>query len=615
MMPTNTPPPTSTPITASRHETAPVPRLTSTPATIPGSVIAFGMIWSWRSMAVIAMSAARSAAATTKRAVGPNAAYAVRNAAPVSASTTGYRQEIDIAQARQRPRRSANERSGRLSYHALGVPQRGHAERGRQRLQRSGRRAITTFRKLPTTRPRRQTAPSATAGVASASARSITSPSREQRGAELPRQRGAPHPEDPVRGAGGVGLAGLEKDPDQPVPRLGRVELQRDRVTELFQSVIPPAELGESVAEVRIGGDVLGLDLERALNLHERLFRAVHDQQRRGKIVQRVDVARDALEIRLVGLGGLRVVARGSVDEAHVVMIQRHIRSKLQRPLEMLPGGNVQPPVAEIDPEIAVADDTVGFGVEGESPECFRIVPDLNLVECQDREADEPRDDRHAEGACEDGSEPAGDGLARRDARKPAEHQGEPERGKVAISVVRQLVSRVDESDDRAKSDGIPRPHGQPRGPPPSQCDQRGGDHGHRDRRTEKAPVQRIHARRELVQGPEAFRHDGLRGVEPEAVERHPDSCGQRVALERGDKRIRILRIVGGYRSRDSEEDEGDLLDQSAPAELPQRVNVEDEQQGRQDHDASLRRQGQDVEAGGPGQKPEPPASARLARL
>src|SRR2546422_6031995 len=121
------------------------------------------------------------------------------------------------------------------------------------------------------------------------------------------------------------------------------------------------------------------------------LFRsAVHDQQRRGKIVQRVDVAREALEIRLVGLGGLLVVARGSVDEADVVMVQRHIRSKLQRPLEMLPGGNVQPPVAEIDPEIAVADDTVGFGVEGKPPERFRIVPDLNLVECKDREAAEP---------------------------------------------------------------------------------------------------------------------------------------------------------------------------------------------------------------------------------
>src|SRR5256712_2762601 len=362
MMATNPPPPTSTPTTASRHETAPVPRLASTPATIPGSVIAFGMIWSWRSMAVIAMSAARSAAVTTKRAVGPNAAYAVRNAAPVSASTTGYRQEIDIAQARQRPRRSANERSGRLSSHAIGVPQRGHAERGRQRLRRSGRRAITAFRKLPMTRPRRQTAPSATAGVASASARRITSPRREQRGADLPRQLGAEHPEDPVRGARGVRLAGLEKDPDHPVPGLGKVDLQLDRVTKLLQSVVPPVELGESIAEVRVGEDVLGLGLERALKLHERLFGAVHGQQRHGKIVQRVDVVREALEIRLVGLGGLLVVARGSVDEADVVMVQRHIRSKLQRPLEMLPGGDDQPPVAATDAEIAVADDTVGFG-------------------------------------------------------------------------------------------------------------------------------------------------------------------------------------------------------------------------------------------------------------
>src|SRR2546428_11776270 len=182
MMATNPPPPTSTPTTASRHETAPVPRWASPPATIPGSVIAFGMIGSWRSMAVIAMSAARSAAVTTKRAVGPNAMYAVRNAAPVSASTTGYRHEIDVTQARQRPRRSANERSGRLSYHAIGVPHRGHAERGRQRLRRTGGAAITTFRKLPTTRPKRQPATSATAGRDSPGAPAHHHPRPEARG-------------------------------------------------------------------------------------------------------------------------------------------------------------------------------------------------------------------------------------------------------------------------------------------------------------------------------------------------------------------------------------------------------------------------------------------------
>src|SRR2546429_532290 len=128
MIATNTPPPTSTPIRASSHGTAPVPRLASTPATIPGRVIAFGMIWSWRSIAVIAMSAARRAAATTKRAVGPNAAYADRNAAPVTASTTGYRQEIGSADARQRPPRSANDRSGRWSDQH--VPGLGRTELG-----------------------------------------------------------------------------------------------------------------------------------------------------------------------------------------------------------------------------------------------------------------------------------------------------------------------------------------------------------------------------------------------------------------------------------------------------------------------------------------------------
>src|SRR5207302_875666 len=163
MMATNTPPPRSAPITASSHDTAPVPRLVSTPATIPGSVIAFGMIWSWRSMAVIAMSAARRAAATTKRAVGPNTAYADRNAAPVTAS---------------------------------------------------------------------------------ASARSITSPRREQRGPDLPPHWGADHPEDPVRGVRGVELAGFEKDPDQPEPRLGGVELQLERVTKLLQRRLAVAEFG-----------------------------------------------------------------------------------------------------------------------------------------------------------------------------------------------------------------------------------------------------------------------------------------------------------------------------------------------------------------------------------
>src|SRR5437667_7069810 len=523
MMATNTPPPRSAPITASSHDTAPVPRLASTPATIPGSVIAFGMIWSWRSMAVIAMSAARRAAATTKRAVGPNTVYADRNAPPVTASTSGYRQEIGIAQARQRPRRSAKESSGRLSYHAIGAPQPGHAEGGRQRLRRSGRRTITTFRKLPMARPRRQTAASAAAGAASASARSITSPRREQRGPDLPPHRGADHPEDPVRGVRGVELAGLEEDPDQPEPGVGGVELQLERVTELLQRRLAVTEFGERVAEIRVGEDVLGLDLERVLDLDERLVGPVQGHQRRRRVVQRVHVVGVPFEENRVLLDGLVEVPRRRFDEADMVVGLHQIRSDLQRPQEMLPRETGQPVVAEKDPEIAVTGDAVGLGVDGEPPERLRVAPDLNLVEREHREADEPRRARHAKGACDDRSKPPGRGRARRDARQPPEHEGEPERRKVAVAVVRQLEPRVDDADDRAERNCIVHPDRQPRRPPPAQRDQRDSDHRHRERRTEKAPVQRIDARRELVERPEARRQDGLREVEPEAVARHPD--------------------------------------------------------------------------------------------
>src|SRR3989441_12496108 len=64
---------------------------------------------------------------------------------------------IGVAHARQRPRRTTNDTSGTLSYQAMGAPQPGHAERGAHRLRLSGSRAITTFRKLPRTRPKSTT--------------------------------------------------------------------------------------------------------------------------------------------------------------------------------------------------------------------------------------------------------------------------------------------------------------------------------------------------------------------------------------------------------------------------------------------------------------------------
>src|SRR6478672_11502262 len=57
------------------------------------------------------------------------------------------------AHERQRPRSSAYERSGTLSYHAISCPHAMHAEPGLTSERFSGTRAATTFRNEPSARP------------------------------------------------------------------------------------------------------------------------------------------------------------------------------------------------------------------------------------------------------------------------------------------------------------------------------------------------------------------------------------------------------------------------------------------------------------------------------
>src|SRR3954454_21215109 len=56
---------------------------------------------------------------------------------------------MPVPQVRQRPRRSSQERTGTLSYHAICVPQDMQAERPVATERRSGTRATTTFRNEP----------------------------------------------------------------------------------------------------------------------------------------------------------------------------------------------------------------------------------------------------------------------------------------------------------------------------------------------------------------------------------------------------------------------------------------------------------------------------------
>src|SRR4051812_1046604 len=77
---------------------------------------------------------------------------------------------MEASQLRQRPRRTAQETSGTLSYHATGVSQLMQAEPGLTIERFSGSRAATTFRKLPSARPGARTM---AASVSSMTARDL----------------------------------------------------------------------------------------------------------------------------------------------------------------------------------------------------------------------------------------------------------------------------------------------------------------------------------------------------------------------------------------------------------------------------------------------------------
>src|SRR5512132_4472895 len=72
---------------------------------------------------------------------------------PPASSTAGSRSGIGARQTRQRPRRSAKDSSGMLSYHARTASHVMQADRDRTTGRRNGIRAARTPRKLPIARP------------------------------------------------------------------------------------------------------------------------------------------------------------------------------------------------------------------------------------------------------------------------------------------------------------------------------------------------------------------------------------------------------------------------------------------------------------------------------
>src|SRR3982750_2525245 len=72
----------------------------------------------------------------------------------LASSIAGYRGLIGARHARQRPRRISQEKTGTLSHDAIGFPHEGQRARGDPSAPPRGSRWTTTFRKLPTIRPK-----------------------------------------------------------------------------------------------------------------------------------------------------------------------------------------------------------------------------------------------------------------------------------------------------------------------------------------------------------------------------------------------------------------------------------------------------------------------------
>ncbi len=118
-----------------------------------GRTIRFGMILRSRSVTETATSVAQKNEATAASQVSPKARTHAATRSPVTSSTSGYFHGIVVPQERQRPRSMAHETSGMLSYQASVVPQLMHADAGFTTERRSGTRAATTLRKLPSASP------------------------------------------------------------------------------------------------------------------------------------------------------------------------------------------------------------------------------------------------------------------------------------------------------------------------------------------------------------------------------------------------------------------------------------------------------------------------------
>src|SRR5215470_9891481 len=185
---------------------------------------------------------------------------------------------MGAAHARHRPRSKANDTTGMLSYQPISAPQPGQADRGAQRLRRSGRRAMTTLRKLPSTRPNTTTAASAISEL--------------MLGGHVPRRDGMQLPENREL------LAHLRRLPRGPIreneadPRLGSERLLVRGAVQLGERFVEALQTHKSFREIRARHDVVGVHCDGLPKVRLRFRESLLLIQREPEIVQRAELDR-----------------------------------------------------------------------------------------------------------------------------------------------------------------------------------------------------------------------------------------------------------------------------------------------------------------------------------
>src|SRR5919108_411097 len=187
-----------------------------------------------------------------------------------------------MAQARHRPRRMAKDSNGTLSYQAIGAPHPGHAERGAHKLRRSGRRAMTTFRKLPSTRPKTTT-----------TARAISEPVLRGHVACC---GGMQLAQDRELFTHGLRVACLPVGEHEADAGLRSEWLLAGRTAELGDALVVTAYADERLGKIRARDDVVRVHCDGLLQVRHRLGKPVLLAQREPEIVQNAELDRAAVE-------------------------------------------------------------------------------------------------------------------------------------------------------------------------------------------------------------------------------------------------------------------------------------------------------------------------------